>query len=93
MRNVADRFVFGWAERREQTTLKAKRGINAAGRLSLQVGCCERSLIAEELTRNDGAIRLPYETLGLSRKALYEKMKKYGLDRKRCKEAENGLFR
>ena len=41
----------------------------------------EKSLIAASLTSQGGSLKETYEALGLSRKALYEKMQKYGLDR------------
>jgi two-component system C4-dicarboxylate transport response regulator DctD len=47
--------------------------------LSTQMANVERSLIATALNANDGSIKKTYEQLGVSRKALYEKMKKYQL--------------
>jgi two-component system C4-dicarboxylate transport response regulator DctD len=41
----------------------------------------EKSLIAASLTAHGGSLKDTYESLGLSRKALYEKMQKYGLSR------------
>ena len=72
LRNVADRFVLGV----EQVT--ERRG-GGSSNLFEQVASYERALIAAELKRNEGAIKPTYENLGLSRKALYEKMRKYGL--------------
>ncbi|MES0884672.1 sigma-54-dependent transcriptional regulator [Roseibium sp. SCP14] len=72
LRNVADRFVLGLEQQAEpQSTPGAS--------LFDQVASYERALIAAELKRNGGAIKPTYENLGLSRKALYEKMRKYGL--------------
>ncbi|MBD8877717.1 sigma-54-dependent transcriptional regulator [Roseibium polysiphoniae] len=75
LRNVADRFVLGLESSAEAET-------EAASNLFDQVAAYEKTLIAAELKRNDGSIKATYENLGLSRKALYEKMKKYGLERK-----------
>ncbi|WP_299819607.1 sigma-54 dependent transcriptional regulator [uncultured Roseibium sp.] len=74
LRNIADRFVLG---------LEPAGAPRTAGGSSLfdQVASYERALIAAELKRNDGAIKPTYEHLGISRKALYEKMRKYGLGR------------
>ncbi|MEM5583196.1 MULTISPECIES: sigma-54 dependent transcriptional regulator [unclassified Roseibium] len=72
LRNVADRFVLGV----EQVTEPAG---GAGATLFGQVAAYERALITAELKRNDGAIKPTYENLGLSRKTLYEKMRKYGL--------------
>ncbi len=41
----------------------------------------ERMLIAEELARQQGSIKDTMDNLGLPRKTLYDKMRKYGLDK------------
>lgn len=74
LRNIADRFVLGLDLETTGTP------VNGAS-LFDQVAAYERALIAAELKRQSGAIKPTYETLGLSRKALYEKMRKYGLGR------------
>ena len=72
LRNVADRFVLGLEQ---QVEAQPSNGAS----LFDQVASYERTLIAAELKRNNGVIKPTYENLGLSRKALYEKMRKYGL--------------
>lgn len=72
LRNVADRFVLGL-----ETEAPASNGSGAS--LFDQVAAYEKALIAAELKKNGGVIKETYESLGLSRKALYEKMRKYGL--------------
>ncbi len=72
LRNVADRFVLGLEQ-------MAQVPSGSGASLFDQVATYERALIAAELKRNGGAIKPTYENLGLSRKALYEKMRKYGL--------------
>lgn len=72
LRNVADRFVLGLEQ---QSNPQSSNGSS----LFEQIATYERALIAAELKRNDGVIKPTYENLGLSRKALYEKMRKYGL--------------
>ncbi|MEZ5799573.1 MAG: helix-turn-helix domain-containing protein [Nitratireductor sp.] len=42
----------------------------------------EREIITRELARHDGKIKPVYEALGLSRKALYEKMRKHAIHAK-----------
>lgn len=74
LRNVSDRFVLGLEQDPQQ-----QAGPGAT--LFEQVASYEKTLIAAELKRNNGAIKPTYETLGLSRKALYEKMRKYGLEK------------
>ena len=46
-----------------------------------QLECFERGLIEQHLKANGGSIKDTMESLGLPRKTLYDKMKKYGLDR------------
>ncbi|MEI2384894.1 sigma-54 dependent transcriptional regulator [Breoghania sp. JC706] len=78
LRNVADRFVLGV----DKITSGSETGEESVGTpLSVRVGKYERALISAELRRQEGSIKATYEALGLSRKALYEKMKKYGLEK------------
>ncbi|SHM87380.1 sigma-54-dependent transcriptional regulator [Roseibium suaedae] len=72
LRNIADRFVLGI-----DSSAAAVSSWGAS--LFDQVAAYEKALIAAELARNGGAIKPTYESLNLSRKALYEKMRKYGL--------------
>lgn len=72
LRNVADRFVLGL----ESVPTDHE---DSSSSLFEQVAAYEKTLIAAELKRNDGSIKATYENLGVSRKALYEKMRKYGL--------------
>jgi len=51
--------------------------------LSEQLAAFERSLIFSEIARNNGALKPTYEKLKISRKALYEKMKRLGLHQKK----------
>lgn len=51
------------------------------GTLVERVAEHERALIAASLAANSGRLKDTYEALGISRKALYEKMQRYGLDR------------
>jgi two-component system C4-dicarboxylate transport response regulator DctD len=41
----------------------------------------EKAIISATLAAHGGSVKATYEALGLSRKALYEKMQKHGLDR------------
>jgi two-component system C4-dicarboxylate transport response regulator DctD len=78
LRNAADRLVLGLDPKPGETG-GAKDG---AGRLADKVAAFERNLIAGEIAAHGGALRPVYESLGISRKTLYEKMQKYGLDKK-----------
>jgi len=78
LRNMADRFVLGLGlgiGQGESSSLPA----NPGAPLARQLAHFERALIANEIARNNGALKPTYEKLGISRKALYEKMKKLGL--------------
>ena len=46
-----------------------------------QLDCFERSLIEQQLKANNGSIKETMAALGLPRKTLYDKMRKYSLDR------------
>ena len=50
-----------------------------------QLECFERSLIEQQLKANNGSIKNTMAALGLPRKTLYDKMKKYHLDRENYK--------
>ena len=76
LRNAADRLVLGLG-----TTTDGDAGDGAPQRLADKVAAYERSLIAGALTAHGGSLKPVYEQLGVSRKTLYEKMQKYGLDK------------
>jgi two-component system C4-dicarboxylate transport response regulator DctD len=74
LRNLAERFVLG---------LDGAEPAPAPGaKLSDRVAEFERGLIAGAIAAHGGRLRPVYETLGISRKTLYEKMQKYALDRR-----------
>lgn len=76
LRNSADRLVLGLDTSPED-------GSSEAGpqRLADKVAAYERGLIATALAAHGGSLKPVYEQLGVSRKTLYEKMQKYGLDK------------
>ncbi|MFJ2989527.1 sigma-54-dependent transcriptional regulator [Collimonas sp. NPDC087041] len=79
LRNFADRLVLGVAE---GVSDPGKGGVNAlAGEMSLpqQIDAYERMLIAETLTASHGNVAAAAELLGVPRKTLYDKIKKYQL--------------
>ncbi|WP_250658853.1 sigma-54-dependent transcriptional regulator [Alkalimarinus coralli] len=82
LRNMAERYVIMG----EETTFNMGELDNSTeiqGRQTLmeKVEFFERSLIADALSKNQGSIKETMVTLGLPRKTLYDKMKKYGLNR------------
>ena len=85
LRNAADRFVLGLELSPAEET---EHGAAQAIRLADQVAEFERSVIAGALVASGGNLKPVYESLGISRKTLYEKMQKYGLDRRDLGETE-----
>ena len=76
LRNAADRFALGLG------LVEGGSGEQSSTvSLSDRVAEFERNAIAAELTANNGRLKETYESLGLSRKSLYEKMQKHGLQR------------
>jgi two-component system C4-dicarboxylate transport response regulator DctD len=78
LRNRAERIVLGldWMDRD-----------TASHRLADRVAGFERSVIAAAIAAHGGRLRPVYESLGVSRKTLYEKMLKHGLDRRLVADA------
>lgn len=76
LRNFADRFVLGL-----DTAPDEASPVSAPQRLVDRVAAYERGLIASALAAHGGSLKPVYEQLGVSRKTLYEKMQKYGLDK------------
>lgn len=77
LRNRAERFVLG-LDRPEASPAADLPGM----RLAERVAEFERGLIAGAIAAHGGRLRAVYESLGISRKTLYEKMQKFGLDRR-----------
>ncbi|MCL4105174.1 UNVERIFIED_CONTAM: hypothetical protein GTU68_018881 [Idotea baltica] len=73
LRNAADRFVLGL-----EPALKDQSPPGGAA-LADQMATHEKALISAALTAQGGRLKPTYEALGLSRKALYEKMQKHGI--------------
>jgi len=87
LRNAADRFALGLG-------IDAAAGEgepdDAHATLATRMNAHERSLIAAELTARDGRIGETHKALGISRKSLYEKMRKHRLDRSDFHQDPNG---
>ena len=77
LRNAADRLVLGLDPLPDESPQAAIRQ-----RLADKVAAYERSILASAISAHGGNLRPVYEQLGISRKTLYEKMQKYGLERK-----------
>ncbi|MFD1914349.1 sigma-54-dependent transcriptional regulator [Halodurantibacterium flavum] len=77
LRNAADRFALGIGLDGEERAGSP----DAPGRLADRVAEFERGAIISALVAHGGRLRPVYESLGLSRKTLYEKMQKHGIDK------------
>jgi two-component system C4-dicarboxylate transport response regulator DctD len=75
MRTLAERYVLGIDDLDE---MKPK---TATGSLGERVAAFERQVITAELEARNGQLKSVYQSLNMSRKTLYEKMQKYGLNR------------
>lgn len=77
LRNVADRFVLGmWSGFGRDPGAGLDAG---SGNLSERIDAFERAVIMAEISRNGGTLKSTYESLGVSRKGLYEKMRRLGI--------------
>jgi two-component system C4-dicarboxylate transport response regulator DctD len=77
LRNAADRLVLGLDLKPDEAQARPEKQ-----RLADKVAEYERGIIASALAAHGGALRPVYELLGISRKTLYEKMQRYGLDKR-----------
>ncbi|PRD44730.1 Fis family transcriptional regulator [Phyllobacterium phragmitis] len=81
LRNYADRFVLGmWGGFSGSAPAQPETDDDPAGDLAERVRRFERSVIEAELVRNGGAMKPTYEALRISRKGLYDKMKRLGIE-------------
>ena len=82
LRNIAERYVllgnaYNFDIGQQESTLSDRKMT-----LPDQVEQFEKVVLEEELSRNNGSLKLTQEALGLPRKTLYDKMKKYELDKR-----------
>jgi len=88
LRNLAERYVLLGEGCTFDFDNRPISDPDMAGGMSLpeQVERFEKMLIHTELGRHGGSIKDTQESLGLPRKTLYDKMKKYGLDKSDYKQ-------
>jgi len=82
LRNLAERYVLlgsqcGWSL--DHLLSGAEKGQNNS--LSHQVDCFERGIIEQALLASGGSIKDVMDVLEIPRKTLYDKMRKYSLDK------------
>ncbi|WP_282110584.1 sigma-54-dependent transcriptional regulator [Shewanella algicola] len=82
LRNLAERYVLLGAEAAFAGNLDNHTTMHTSMSLQQRVEFFERLLIEDALNHNKGSIKLTMEHLELPRKTLYDKMRKYDLDRK-----------
>jgi two-component system C4-dicarboxylate transport response regulator DctD len=83
LRNLAERYVllgsqYGWSLDRLLSGTEQKQEYS----LAKQVDCFERGLIEQALLASNGSIKDVMDALAIPRKTLYDKMRKYGLDKR-----------
>ena len=87
LRNVAERYVL--LGQNSQYDLEILMHGNSDGQVAItlpqQVECFEKSVIEQALEANKGNIKQTMESLGVPRKTLYDKMQKFGLDKRNYK--------
>lgn len=82
LRNIAERYVLlGEASSFEFDQLIKPADVATGLSLPEKVERFEKMLIEENLAKNNGCIKDTMENLGLPRKTLYDKMRKYDLDK------------
>lgn len=82
LRNLAERYVllgaqFGWSLDRLLSGSEQQREHSLAS----QVDCFEKGLIEQALSASNGSIKDVMDALDIPRKTLYDKMRKYGLNK------------
>ncbi len=76
LRNYAERFVLGMWDGFDDAAEPESAGDT---KLAQRVAAFEKAAIEAELARHDGALKPVYEALGISRKGLYDKIKRHGI--------------
>ncbi|MEJ2592880.1 MAG: sigma-54 dependent transcriptional regulator [Candidatus Thiodiazotropha sp.] len=86
LRNIAERYVL-LGENVGYDLEQLMRGATAETAITLpqQVDCFEKSLIKQQLELQKGNLKRTMEALGIPRKTLYDKMRKYALDKRHYK--------
>ncbi|MCV2403569.1 sigma-54 dependent transcriptional regulator [Marinomonas sp. C2222] len=87
LRNLAERYVLmGEAGSFEFDQIITNENNPGVMTLPEQMERFEKTLLEQELLRQKGSIKGTMEALGLPRKTLYDKMRKYGLDKDMFKQ-------
>ncbi|CAG9295649.1 sigma-54-dependent transcriptional regulator [Celerinatantimonas diazotrophica] len=84
LRNLAERLVLMGEDALKQISSAEQQGANLS--LSEQLARFEKTLLQDALTRHQGNLKAVQEDLNMGRKTLYEKMRKYQLDKQDFKD-------
>ncbi len=79
LRNYADRFVLGLWQGFAKPGSAQIAEADLSGSLAERLAVYERAIIEGELSRHEGMLKPVYEALQISRKGLYDKMKRLGI--------------
>ena len=79
LQNTALRFSLGLGVDFKNNISIVPSEISQNGSLQNRISEVEKRLIEQELSRNSGNLKATYEALGISRKTLYDKMRKFNL--------------
>jgi two-component system C4-dicarboxylate transport response regulator DctD len=82
LKNAAERAVIGMSTQKPSVAEIIHPATKSPLTLSKQIEIFEKQIIETSLSDNKGNIQDTMETLGIARRTLNEKMRKYGLDRK-----------
>jgi two-component system C4-dicarboxylate transport response regulator DctD len=82
LRNLAERYILLGEAAAFNLKSSSRNSIHNSMGLTQRVEFFEKFLIEEALANNEGSIKETMEELKLARKTLYDKMKKYELERK-----------
>ena len=86
LRNFADRLVLGVADGMAGGVADSASAVQEAGSLPQQVDAFEKMLIADALAGSDGNVAAAADRMGVPKKTLYDKIRKYQLSTSRIAE-------
>lgn len=86
LRNLAERYVLLGPQALDETDSAQTANVSGRRTLAELMDSFERSALINALSACQGSIKDTMVELGIARKTLYDKMKKYGLDKARFKD-------
>lgn len=86
LRNMAERVALGLEREGGLSATDAEADLSLSEQMAVQ----ERKILVNALIRHNGALKPVYESLGLSRKALYDKLVRHGIDKAHFHGASDG---